>query len=193
MSGEPADDLDMIGLTPRDPRDAMSLQTAWLRSFLAVADNLERAKQYGLRAAVVVTTEPRAFVDSVAEWTGGRGVNVIIDLVGAKYLEANLNALSARGRLILVGTAAGAQAMLDFSTVMRKRLTIVGTVLRARSTEEKATATRLFAEQVVPLLADGTIKPVVDRVYKIEEIREAHARIESNESFGKIVLLIGGE
>jgi len=157
------------------------------------ADKLERAKQYGLSAAVVVTTEPRAFVDSVAEWTGGRGVNVIIDLVGAKYLEANLNALSARGRLILVGTAAGAQAMLDFSTVMRKRLTIVGTVLRARSTEEKATATRLFAEQVVPLLADGTIKPVVDRVYKIEEIREAHARIESNESFGKIVLLIGGE
>ena len=154
------------------------------------ADKLERAKEYGLSGAVVVT-EPQAFVDSVAEWTGGRGVNVIIDLVGPKYLEANLNALAARGRLILVGTAAGAQAMLDFSTVMRKRLTIVGTVLRARSTEEKATATRLFAEQVVPLLADGTIKPVVDRVYKIEEIREAHARMESNESFGKIILLIG--
>jgi putative PIG3 family NAD(P)H quinone oxidoreductase len=155
------------------------------------ADKLERAKEYGLSGAVVVTAEPQAFVDSIAEWTGGRGVNVIIDLVGAKYLEANLNALATRGRLVLVGTTAGAQAMLDFSTVMGKRLTIVGTVLRARSTEEKATATRLFAEQVVPLLADGTIKPVVDRVYKIEEIREAHARMESNLSFGKIVLLIG--
>jgi NADPH:quinone reductase-like Zn-dependent oxidoreductase len=63
-------------------------------------------------------------------------------------------------------------------------------VLRARSNEEKATATRLFAEQVVPLLAAGTIKPIVDRVYRMEAIREAHARMESNESFGKIVLLI---
>jgi len=155
------------------------------------ADKLERAKELGLNSAVVVTAEPQPFVDSIAGWTGGRGVNVIIDLVGAKYLEANLNALATRGRLVLVGTTAGAQAMLDFSTVMGKRLTIVGTVLRARSIEEKATATRLFAEQVVPLLADGTIKPVVDRVYKIEEIREAHARMESNLSFGKIVLLIG--
>jgi NADPH2:quinone reductase len=155
------------------------------------ADKLERAKEYGLSGAVVVTAEAQVFVDSVAEWTGGRGVNVIIDLVGAKYLEGNLKALAARGRLVLVGSVAGTQAMLDFSTVMRKRLAIVGTVLRARSTEEKATATRLFVEQVVPLLADGTIKPVIDRVYKIEEIREAHARIESNESFGKIVLLIG--
>jgi len=89
-----------------------------------------------------------------------------------------------------MGTTAGAQAMLDFSTVMKKRLTIVGTMLRSRSTEEKATATRLFAEQVVPLLAEGTIKPVVDRIYKMEEIRDAHMRMESNESFGKIVLMM---
>jgi NADPH:quinone reductase-like Zn-dependent oxidoreductase len=80
--------------------------------------------------------------------------------------------------------------MLSFGTVMRKRLTIVGTVLRGRSLEEKATATRLFAEQVVPLLAAGTIRPVVDRVYKLAEVREAHARMESNENFGKIVLLL---
>ena len=80
--------------------------------------------------------------------------------------------------------------MLFRSTVMSKRLTIVGTVLRSRSTEDKATATRLFAEQVAPLLADGRVTPVVDRVYQLEEIREAHARMESNESFGKIVLLL---
>jgi NADPH:quinone reductase-like Zn-dependent oxidoreductase len=80
--------------------------------------------------------------------------------------------------------------MLDFSIVMRKRLTIVGTVLRGRSTEEKAMATRLFAEQVLPLLAAETVKPVIDRVYKMEEIRAAHARMESNDSFGKIVLLM---
>jgi NADPH:quinone reductase-like Zn-dependent oxidoreductase len=123
------------------------------------------------------------------EWTNSRGVNVIIDLVGAAYLEANLNALARRGRLVLVGTTAGAKATLDFSIAMGKRLTIVGTMLRARSIEEKATATRLFSEQVVPLLAAGTVRPVIDRVYKMEEIREAHARMEANESFGKIVLL----
>ena len=154
------------------------------------ADKLERAREYGLSSAVVVNADPQVLVESVVDWTSGHGVNVIIDLVGAKYLEANLNALAAKGRLILVGTTAGAQAMLDFSIVMRKRLTIVGTVLRARSTEEKATATRLFAKQVVPLLAEGTIKPVVDRVYKMKEIRDAHARMESNESFGKIVLMM---
>jgi NADPH2:quinone reductase len=154
------------------------------------ADKLERAKEYGLRGAVVIGDDPRVLAEAVEGWTAGRGVNVIIDLVGAKYLEASFNALAAKGRLILVGTTAGAQAMLDFSTVMRKRLTIVGTMLRARSNEQKATATRLFAEQVVPLLADGTVKPVVDRVYKLADVREAHQRMESNESFGKIVLVM---
>ena len=153
-------------------------------------DKLERAKEYGLSGAVAVGPDLRVMVEAVAGWTSQRGIDVIIDLVGAKYLEANLSALAARGRLVLVSTTAGAQATLDFSTVMHKRLTIVGTVLRSRSSEEKATATRLFAEQVVPLLANGNVRPVIDRVYKFEEIRDAHARMESNESFGKIVLTI---
>jgi putative PIG3 family NAD(P)H quinone oxidoreductase len=154
------------------------------------ADKLERAREYGLRNAVVVNDDPRLFATAVEEWTNRRGVNVVLDLVGAAYLEANLDALAQKGRIVFVGTTAGAKATLDFSIVMRKRLTMIGTMLRARSTEEKATATRLFAEQVVPLLADGIVRPVVDRVYKLEEIREAHLRMESNESFGKIVLLM---
>jgi NADPH:quinone reductase len=154
------------------------------------ADKLERAKAYGLSDAVVVNDDLQVVVQRAQEWTNGRGVNVIIDLVGAKYLEANLKALAKKGRLVLVGTTASSQATLDFSMVMGKRLTIIGTVLRTRSSEEKATATRLFAEHVVPLLADGMVRPVIDRVYKMEEIREAHARMESNESFGKIVLLM---
>jgi putative PIG3 family NAD(P)H quinone oxidoreductase len=154
------------------------------------AEKVELAKEYGLSGAVVVKSEPSAFVEAVQQWTGGRGVNVIVDLVGAPYLEANLEALASKGRMVLVGTTAGSKATLDFGMVMKKRLTMIGTVLRARSVEEKATATRLFAEQVVPLLADGTIRPVIDRVYKMEEVRDAHARMESNESFGKIVLLI---
>lgn len=153
-------------------------------------EKLERAKAYGLSNAIALGGDPLALVAPVMEWTNGRGINVIIDLVGAAYLEANLKALAPQGRLVLVGTTAGAKATLDFSLAMGKRLTIVGTMLRARSIEEKATATRLFSEQVVPLLANGVVRPVIDRVYKMEEIREAHARMESNESFGKIVLLI---
>ena len=153
------------------------------------AEKLERARGYGLRNSVVVKDGPQDFPPAVNEWTSGRGVNVIIDLVGAAYLETNLSALAQKGRLILVGTTAGSKATLDFATVMRKRLTIIGTVLRARSSEEKASATRLFANHVVPLLADGIVRPVIDKVYKLAEVREAHLRMESNESFGKIILL----
>jgi putative PIG3 family NAD(P)H quinone oxidoreductase len=154
------------------------------------ADKLERAKQYGLESSVVIDHDPSVLVQAVETWTAGSGIDVIVDLVGAKYLEANLNVLAAKGRLVLVSTAGGAEAMLSLATVMGKRLTIAGTVLRSRPADEKATATRLFVEQVVPLLADGRVTPVVDRVYKLEEVREAHARMESNESFGKIVLLM---
>jgi NADPH2:quinone reductase len=154
------------------------------------ADKLERAKAFGLTNAVAVGGDPQTMVPPVMEWTRGRGVNVIIDLVGAAYLEANLNVLASHGRLVLVGTTAGAKATFDISLAMGKRLTIVGTMLRGRSLEEKATATRLFAEQVVPLLAAGTVRPVIDRVYKMEEIRDAHLRMEGNESFGKIVLVM---
>ncbi len=117
-------------------------------------------------------------------------MNVILDLVGAGYLEANLSALSPRGRMMLVGTTSGSKAILDFGKAMSKRAQIVGTVLRARSAEEKATATRLFCAHVVPLLATGEVKPVIDSVYKLDQVREAHNRMESNQSFGKIVLLI---
>ena len=154
------------------------------------AEKLERAKGYGLCNAVAVGGDPQTMIAPVMEWTGGLGVNVIIDLVGGAYLEANLNALASHGRLVLVGTTAGAKATLDLSLALRKRLTIIGTMLRGRSLEEKATATRLFAEQVVPLLAAETVRPVVDRVYELEEIRAAHERMEANESFGKLVLLI---
>jgi NADPH2:quinone reductase len=152
------------------------------------AEKLERAKEFGLIAGVVVN-DPAAMVDSISHQTNGRGVDVIMDLVGAKYLEANLKSLAAKGRLIFIGTTAGSQAQLDFSLVMRKRLTIIGTVLRGRSNEEKATATRLFAQSVVPLLAKGTVRPVLDRTYTVEEVRDAHLRMEANENFGKIVLL----
>ncbi|HJX92877.1 MAG TPA: zinc-binding dehydrogenase, partial [Pyrinomonadaceae bacterium] len=153
-------------------------------------DKLDRAKEFGLAQSLIVG-DPVDVIEAVSAWTGGNGVDVVLDLVGAAYLEANLKALAMRGRMIQVGTTSGSKAMLDFGIMMSKRLTVRGTMLRARSIEEKATATRLFARHVVPLLADGSVKPVIDRSYPLTEVREAHARMESNENFGKIVLVVG--
>lgn len=155
------------------------------------ADKLQRATEYGLSASVAVGSDPARLIDPVREWTGGNGVDVVLDLVGAAYLEANLAALADQGRLIFVGTTSGAQATVNIGVVMSKRLQLRGTVLRARSGEEKARATSLFVRHVVPLLAEGSVKAVVDSVYKMEEVRDAHLRLESNQSFGKIVLEIG--
>jgi NADPH2:quinone reductase len=157
-------------------------------------DKLEKARSYGLDAAVAVNDDPAGAVGAaVREWTQGAGVNVILDLVGGPYLAANLDALAPQGRLMLVGTTAGSSAQLDFGMVLRKRLRITGTVLRARSVEEKARATRLFGAHVVPLLARAVVRPVIDKVYMMDEVREAHERLESNASFGKVVLMISGE
>lgn len=153
-------------------------------------EKLERAKEFGLSESIAVENDPSAFPEAVKEWTGGEGVNLILDLVGAAYMKANLESLATKGRLIFVGTTSGAKAEIDYGIVMRKRLRVMGTSLRTRSIEEKATATRLFAQHVLPLLASGSVRPVIDRVFPMDEVREAHQRIESNESFGKVVLLI---
>ncbi|HEX7529775.1 MAG TPA: NAD(P)H-quinone oxidoreductase [Pyrinomonadaceae bacterium] len=154
------------------------------------ADKLEKAKEFGLTESFVATGDPMEFVAAVKRWTWDAGVDVVLDLVGAAYLKANLAALATKGRLIFVGTTSGSRAEIDFSIAMSKRLRIMGTALRTRSLEEKATATRLFAEHVVPLLASGAVRPIVDKVFQMEEVSAAHQRIESNESFGKVVLLI---
>jgi putative PIG3 family NAD(P)H quinone oxidoreductase len=154
------------------------------------ADKLERAKEFGLTESVVVEKDSSEFVEAVKRWTNEAGVGVVLDLVGAAYLTANLDSLALRGRLIFVGTTSGAKAEIDYAVVMRKRLRIMGTSLRTRSIEEKATATRLFAQHVVPLLASGKVRPVIDSVFPFDEVRAAHQRIESNESFGKVVLMI---
>ena len=153
---------------------------------LAHSVNLEKALAFGLSESVVIDTDPSQFSESVKSWTRGAGVNVILDLVGAAYLKSNLEALAAKGRLIFVGTPGGAKAEIDYSVVMGKRLRLMGTSLRTRSIEEKSTATRLFAQHVVPLLASGEVRPVIDRVYRLYEVRSAHERIESNENFGKL-------
>lgn len=154
------------------------------------AAKLERARQFGLDEMVAVGDDPQVLAEAVRRWTAGAGVQVVLDLVGSSYLHANLDALALHGRMLLVGTMGGAQGPLNFGVVMAKRLRIIGTVLRARSAEEKARATRLFAAHVAPLLARRLVRPVVDSTYAIDDVRAAHERLESNETFGKVVLLV---
>src|SRR6184192_2149642 len=154
------------------------------------ADKLERVRDLnlGLDASVAVGDTPAKFVEAVRKWTDGAGVDVILDLVGGNYFPANPDALASSGRLICVGTMAGAKSEIDLGLVLRKRATIIGTMLRGRSIEEKADATRLFASSVLPLVSRGAIRPVIDQIYAVDEIRDAHQRMESNAGFGKIVL-----
>jgi NADPH:quinone reductase-like Zn-dependent oxidoreductase len=115
-------------------------------------------------------------------------VHAVLDLVGAAYLQGNLEILGAQGRMVSVGLTAGSKGELDMRLLMRKRITIVGTVLRARPIEEKITLARDFAERMVPRFADHTLRPVIDSTLPFSEIRAAHEAMEANRTFGKIVL-----
>ena len=150
------------------------------------ADKLARCRSLGMADGVVV--EGGAFAARVRELTGGRGADVILDCVGAAYLEENVRALAPRGRLVLVGLLGGATGTLPMALLLAARGRIHGTVLRSRPLEEKAVLAQAFARQAVPLLADGRLVPVVDAVMPMTDVREAHRRMERNETFGKIVL-----
>ena len=154
------------------------------------ADKLNRMRELklGMDDGVAVGDVPAKFVEAVQKWTNGAGVDVILDLVGGSYFPPSLEALSIRGRIISVGITAGAKSEINLDLLKRKRAAIIGTMLRTRSIEEKADATRRFAAAVLPLVSRGRIRPVIDRVYPIDQVRDAHERLESNPSFGKIVL-----
>jgi putative PIG3 family NAD(P)H quinone oxidoreductase len=128
--------------------------------------------------------------EEVVEATGGRGVDVVIDHVGASAWEGNLRCLAMLGRVVVVGLLGGVKVSCDLRALMDRRATVVGTVLRARPLEEKIMATRAFAERVVPWLERGVVRPVVDAVYELDQIREAVARMASNEGFGRVVVRI---
>ena len=149
-------------------------------------EKLDQAQTMGLDVVLPLPD----FVPAIRESTDGAGVDVIIDFVGQSYFARNLEALAAQGRLVQVGTLSGANAEIDLSIVMRKRLRIVGTVLRSRSLEEKIGVTRRFTQQVVPLLARGVVRPIIDRIFDFDQVAQAQDYMESNESFGKILLRV---
>jgi NADPH:quinone reductase len=147
---------------------------------------LERATRYGLDVAI--DSSSGDWAAKVEQAIGVERVHAVVDLVGGNYLAGNLRVLAKRGRIVVVGLTAGAVSELNMGVVLRKRLTIVGTVLRARPIEEKISLAREFEERVIPLFETGRLEPVVDRVFSFEDIRAAHDLMESNATFGKIVL-----
>jgi putative PIG3 family NAD(P)H quinone oxidoreductase len=152
-------------------------------------DKLVRARELGMDDGIVPDEGPR-FADAVRERTGGSGADVVLELVGGAYFAEDLRAVATLGRIVLVGLMAGARAEVDLGLVLRKRIRVFGTVLRARPLEEKIAAVRAFEAQVVPLLARGACKPIVDMVMPLADAAKAHERMASNAGFGKIVLVV---
>lgn len=125
------------------------------------------------------------------QYTYGNGFDVVLDLAGGPYLAASLNCLAQKGRIVCIGTPAGPKAEISLAILLPKRAHVIGTVLRARSLEEKVTLTRQFEENVVPLLASGKLHATIDSEFPLEGIADAHRRLESNQTVGKVALRIG--
>lgn len=147
---------------------------------------LERCQEMGLGAPIL--TDDR-FAEEVRKATGGKGADLILDLVGAAYLEENLIALAPRGRLICVGLLGGAKGNFPLGMLLQKRATLIGTVLRSRSSAEKAKLARRFTHEILPLFERGRLEPVVERVYPFEKVADAHRLLETNRTFGKVILV----
>ena len=148
---------------------------------------LTRCASFGLRDGLLVASDGE-FAARVNMLTDGQGVDVIIDGVGGAYLEENIRSLAQRGTLVVLGLLAGANGSLPLGALLTKRATIIGSVLRSRPLEEKIALARKFRKEALPLFIQGTLKPVVDQVFPVERIAEAHRLIESNETFGKVVV-----
>ena len=151
-------------------------------------DKIEKARGLGLDHGILVGREDPRFADEVRRVTARKGVPVVVDFVGAPYLAENLASLAPQGHLVVVGTLGGPKATVDLGTLMRARGRIIGTVLRPRPLFEKIQATQAFARDVLPLIAAGKVKPVLDRTWPAGQVQEAHEQLEKNDSFGKVVL-----
>lgn len=150
------------------------------------ADKLERCAKLG--ALTPIHVQDKSFAKQVLEATGGAGVDLVLDVVGAAYLADNVKALRPGGHIVVIGLLGGAMAELPMGLLLAKRASITGTVLRSRPLEEKASLAQSFSRAVLPLFTLGQLSPVIDKVIPMEEIGAAHAYMESNQSFGKVVM-----
>jgi NADPH:quinone reductase-like Zn-dependent oxidoreductase len=152
------------------------------------ADKIERARAFGLADGVTIAADPEAMLTQTEKWTGGKGIDVTLDLVGGPYLAASIRAAARRGRIMLIGAVAGRTGSVPIGMILGKRLTLRGTVLRSRSLEEKRVVAAAFANEIVPRVASGELRPAIDIVMPLDQIGAAHERMASNATFGKIVI-----
>ncbi|GGS37175.1 NAD(P)H-quinone oxidoreductase [Streptomyces griseoviridis] len=150
-------------------------------------EKLERCAELG--ADILVNYREQDFVAEVREATGGAGADVILDNMGAKYLERNLQALAFNGRLAIIGMQGGRKAELDIGALLAKRATVGGAGLRARPLDEKAAVVAAVREHVWPLVAAGRVRPIVDRELPMSDASAAHRVVEESGHIGKVLLL----
>ncbi|MBW2186755.1 MAG: NAD(P)H-quinone oxidoreductase [Deltaproteobacteria bacterium] len=151
---------------------------------------LERVKALGADLVIDYTQTPD-FSGAIKEFTGKKGVDVILDHVGAKYLGPNMKSLGYKGKLVIIGIISGIKAELNLALMMVKRQQIIGSVLRSRPVAEKGDIIAEFTRRALPKFADRTIVPIIEKVFTIDEVVQAHQMMEEDQHFGKIVMKIG--
>jgi putative PIG3 family NAD(P)H quinone oxidoreductase len=174
---------------------AIQIATAWGARVAVTAGSpakLQLCRDLG--AEVAISYRDEDFVDRVRAATDGRGVDVILDLMGASYLDRNLATLAVDGRLVIIGMQGGAKAELNIAALIGKRLTVLGTALRARPVDGphgKAEIVAAVVASVWPMIAAGTVRPVIGSRFPIEQAAEAHRALAAGETFGKVLLTVG--
>ncbi|NIX77933.1 NAD(P)H-quinone oxidoreductase [Microvirga terricola] len=170
---------------------AIQLAKAFGATVLATAGSPQKCDAcLKLGADRAINHRETDFVAAVKEATGGKGADVILDMVGRDYIPRNYEAAAQDGRIVQIAFLKGSKVEVDFRRLMLKRLTHTGSTLRARSVEEKAAIARALEEKVLPLLAQGRCRPVIDSVFTLEDVASAHTRMDGGEHIGKIVLRI---
>jgi NADPH2:quinone reductase len=170
---------------------AIQLAKAFGATVIATAGSQEKCDAcLRLGADVAVNYRKEDFVAAVKETTGGRGADLILDMVGGDYIPRNYEAAAQDGRIVQIAFLQGAKAEVDFRRLMVKRLTHTGSTLRPRSAAEKAVIARALEDKVWPLLAQGRCRPVMDSTFAFEDVAKAHARMDGGEHIGKIVLTL---
>ena len=144
-----------------------------------------------LGADVTINYRDQDFVEVVKDATDGKGADVVLDNMGASYLSRNVDALALEGRLVVIGMQGGTKAELDLGTLLRKRGAVIATALRSRPVAGKSAICAAVEEHVWPLVADGSVRPIVDRSFALADASAAHERMESGEHIGKILLTTG--
>jgi NADPH:quinone reductase-like Zn-dependent oxidoreductase len=127
----------------------------------------------------------------VKQVSGGKGAGVVLDFVGGAYWSQHAQCLATGGRIVVIGVLGGASADVNLAQLLMRRFQILGLVMRSRELSDKIAITQAFVRESLPLLADGTLNPVVDSVFPLERAADAHAKMEQNDNVGKIVLAVG--